>query len=540
MSTKDFSTDVRKYIEPKQVRSAIDEVLSGPLADQFFSGHFYLGGEHQEFPNSWQKEQVDSKLVLGVHESVPLLKCRSRQVELIGIGDIFNWRLPNASAQEIMDDFVADVSDVTEIIRKSKILSGRWVMIAKDQKRSVIFGDAWHSFAIYHGFDTKGRWWAASSPKLIGTPGTQELDEDIAHGVSPKLHAKSGGQYPVHITPFRHICCLLPNHCLDLVEQKAQRHWPYEKIKPVELVEASRIAAHQISQQILAMSQRYRLSCGLTAGTDSRLLLASLHHNNIQFDGFTSILDHWCHEHHFDVQVSEKLVERLGLKRQLIRAPEELSPDIDALFRACIYRPSWAHNRLAASYLTWPLRSTMNVIGWGSEINQRAWDIPDRDKPFKSDYLKCIDVPIQSPARDAVLSWAEETQQLRNDFGYQMFDLLFWEVRLGRFSATSLSDMNLIQKTVPAFNCREWFELILGATKSKMQPAVKMYSLMTKELAPSINTFDINPGLDKLSFNKWLRHSAIKNVRVLLKGVGLYRPLKNCLFERNLRRVRSS
>src|SRR4029077_6543503 len=69
--------------------------------------------------------------------------------------------------------------------------------------------------------------------------------------------------------------CLLPNHSLDLHRWTIRRFWPRKARGRLPLKEAAEKGAKQLRALTLAASRRFPLSLPLTAGRDSRALLAA-------------------------------------------------------------------------------------------------------------------------------------------------------------------------------------------------------------------------------------------------------------------------
>jgi len=87
---------------------------------------------------------------------------------------------------------------------------------------------------------------------------------------------ESGSYYPFGLTPYRHVRRVLPNHYLDLEGWKAVRHWPgkAELTVDYDTDRAVKEIVSIIKNNLQAISKRYRIHMGLTAGRDTRLLLA--------------------------------------------------------------------------------------------------------------------------------------------------------------------------------------------------------------------------------------------------------------------------
>ena len=119
----------------------------------------------------------------------------------------------------------------------------------------------------------------------LGGSADQLLDDDEYQGrfLSDRfrrLMAAEGtsGWIPGTLTAHRGVSRLLLNHYLDLDDFTQHRFWPHAELLSAPLLpleEAAAIVARQMAGFSAAAIARYRISIALTAGLDSRLVLAS-------------------------------------------------------------------------------------------------------------------------------------------------------------------------------------------------------------------------------------------------------------------------
>src|SRR5205807_4935811 len=77
-------------------------------------------------------------------------------------------------------------------------------------------------------------------------------------------------------TPYREIRTLLPNHYLDLISGTPIRYWPRAGcISRLSIAESVRRCAPILANSIKAVTKRFDLRMGMSAGIDSRKTLAA-------------------------------------------------------------------------------------------------------------------------------------------------------------------------------------------------------------------------------------------------------------------------
>ena len=134
---------------------------------------------------------------------------------------------------------------------------------------------------------------------------------------------------------------LLPNHYLDLLEWKARRHWPHQPLDDgADPAEAAEVVARVLERQIGAVTRDAPAYMSLTAGFDSRTMLACAreHLGRIRF--ITLALPDAMGR--LDVDVARRIARRHGLAHDVLPNLEPDSAELDAwLWRTglCVSEP---------------------------------------------------------------------------------------------------------------------------------------------------------------------------------------------------------
>lgn len=123
--------------------------------------------------------------------------------------------------------------------------------------------------------------------------------------------------FPVGMTPRTDIERLLPNHYLDLKKWKAVRYWPNGQVTDTTNVEETvRQIGDLVARNISAVAQVVPVQMSLTAGRDSRMLLACARHWAGEASFFTYALPDRTGK--LDVHLAERLAERLHLRHKVL------------------------------------------------------------------------------------------------------------------------------------------------------------------------------------------------------------------------------
>jgi len=152
---------------------------------------------------------------------------------------------------------------------------------------------------------------AASTTTLI------PRDGDCGDAIIPELGIPArDGSYPFGLTPRRGAWRLMPNHFLDLLSWQAVRHWPAGDLAPADPPRAVAEVASILRRHIAAMAREAPLHMSLTAGRDTRMMLACAREHVDRIAFYTVRLPNEPAK--LDCQVAPKIARRLGLRHVII------------------------------------------------------------------------------------------------------------------------------------------------------------------------------------------------------------------------------
>ena len=137
--------------------------------------------------------------------------------------------------------------------------------------------------------------------------------------------------YPFGITPHEGVKRLQPNHFLDLKDFIERRHWPRpgelstRSSKNIESTVAS--IRKKLRRNILAVIDQHPVCMSLTAGRDSRMLLATVLDRVDEIQFFTMRLPD--ENARLDCRVAASLAKRFHLKHQILEWQEASAEELD-------------------------------------------------------------------------------------------------------------------------------------------------------------------------------------------------------------------
>ncbi len=340
---------------------------------------------------------------------------------------------------------------------------GRWLLVTPD----AIYPDPVASQPAVYCAELH---MVASSPGLIPA----ETDEELAAAFD--VVARSGW-YPFGLTPKRGVQRLLPNHRLALGSFEARRDHLGPEPGSVTLEEA----AEAVISAVRAVARAFAdpgLLVGLTAGYDSRMLLAALRPYTETTEFVTSITSKRG-ANLVDVRAAQALARRYGL----IHSVAERRPATEAERREWLERTGWVAAGGRTEHM--PDKRTRyepgtrrgRVIDEDGEAEKKVFAHGATGALTKAKYWQGradLDAPLTArelvsrvgaPAVPSVLSSAEAwLASVPNGNRVRTLILLYLEQRIGAWASPALlSDAGSVPTVYP-LNSRDAIDALLGVS----------------------------------------------------------------------------
>ncbi|WP_432544284.1 asparagine synthetase B family protein [Kineococcus sp. SYSU DK002] len=308
--------------------------------------------------------------------------------------------------------------------------SGRWVCVLLGERPRVHLDPAGSLAAVYSEQEQT----LASTTTALSF-GDRALSDRHAHRT-----LGSGQYHPAGVTSDPKTRRLLPNHRLDLSTWEAERHWPPSPVQRVDATDAAALQARQdtiaagLREHVEALAARYRLVLPLTAGRDSRMLMAAAHR---VLDRCTFAVFAYTDERRADVAYAREVARRYGLQLRVLPLHEV----DDAAARAYLERVGYDANEGKAGDFDLAARTLPMdhawVTGFAGEVGRGAyWKatvIPPH--PTADELLALIRLPPDPAHRDALAAW--QAQAPHQDV-YELLDLAYLEHRVGCWASPQL------------------------------------------------------------------------------------------------------
>jgi len=260
---------------------------------------------------------------LYIYSSFPLSTSSAQDfsTEVYLIGYILNPQKPADSNDDIVTALAKNCKTQELFLKDIQVLSGRYILFYKNETSFIVVGDACSLRQCYFKL-SEGDTILTSSPKMFLDFYDYDLQinplkRDLIN--LPQYKKNESLWYGDKCIDDR-LCKLLPNHYLDLNKKELKRLDLYTNI--LDDKDIIDYASSILKGTFAALVNRYNLVQALTAGWDSRILLAASKElkDNIRFYVFN------MSDNSPDVWVPNKLSKQLDLRFEIIK-PSQLRND---------------------------------------------------------------------------------------------------------------------------------------------------------------------------------------------------------------------
>lgn len=380
-------------------------------------------------------------------------------------------------------------------------LAGRFVIIVATPDFQRLYLDAGGSLATVYD---AARQVVASTP-LDASETVNEAIRD-QFGMPPR-----GTYYPFGLTAMAGVERLIPNHYLDLQTMKQVRHWSAPEIYDHDMMPRIEEIGRLMQRNIGAMAEQYPLLMSLTAGRDSRMVLACAKPFARDILFFTREIDATAAS---DVASARKLAREHKLQH-IVLPFEPLKTDVaDEWQRRTGFTVSgrWWESYTAISKLP---NDRLFMPGLGVEVGRAYYRRPgDRaDDPLQvSDLLARMRLPDVDPIRSRCQRWINDAPTQNR---FSLLDMAYLEQRVGCWASPLHYGLVPSDLAVTPVIDRRIYELMLSLPVEYRR---------AQQLAPDVIRF-MWPELLRLPFNQPpLKARIIQQARVM--GGKVLRPLR--------------
>jgi hypothetical protein len=401
---------------------------------------------------------------------------------------------------EIVGELV-DSSNINEFISKTKKLAGRFVIVLQLKNELIVFPDPSCSIQAAYVIDKNYELVLSSNPKLIAD---YYGFKESAISKQIKSQAEETHPLPYDLTMYDEIKLVIPNHYLVCNNRKVVRYYPLEEVERVSSKKAAQISVSLLENIVKGYASKTNLSIPLTAGIDSRTVMA------ICKDLIKDIPLYTFYHNDFTENTPDIVI------------PREITSSYNLTYH-CINDLELPENILN-SYKN-ELGSSMNTsvainsyTYFKSKLNKHAFlnggIIPIAKSSFGRNLPEIFATPRFLTTKThnyskqnlmEVKRWVHDISPFVKVSKVSKFDLFFWEHRIGKWMANSYMNCDLLTNPLNIFNCRELIELWLSVSRTE-RISKSIHKRIIVLTWPELLNFPINPNR---KYEKYIQKSSI-------------------------------
>ena len=457
--------------------------------------HFHLGSAPAATIPGAVHTRVADRWTLSSHPELEVTQASGPGGSLTLLGFLLDPERPADGNRQILERLVARLGRAADLPAATAGLGGRWIVIAHDGTDTLLFHDAAGLRAVYFASgDVRpgDPVPCASEPNLLArTAGLEQDPEAVAY-----LAARDGGDQEVYwmpgdTSPVQGVRALLPNHHLDVASGAVTRYWPSGPIPEVGFEEAVAESVRLLRGQIDAAVRRWPLSLSMTAGWDSRLMLALCREGARDVFAFTLVYP-YQYSTFPDLMVPARLLPRLGMKHHRIEYP----PDVDPAVRALVRRNNGANG----PYYNADIQALLEAHPPGHvcltgdvaevvKVHYRSGEVADRDlTPL--DLARLLGIGEEPFVLRAMERWLASARPAP----LPLRDLFCWEQMAGRWQARIRGDFDVVHESLSPLDCRLLLTTMLGVPEARRRgPGFELTGAVIQALWPEVMALPINP-----------------------------------------------
>jgi 2'-5' RNA ligase len=435
---------------------------------------------------------VAGRYFLSVHRDLDLTHVERDGRSLTLLGFALDPDRPHADNHDILSELLVAVAGGADLFDSVESWGGRWVLIAHGTE-TIVLHDATAQRQCYFTRDaSRGTITCGSEPGLMAERLGLSLDPEAVAFVQ----SRPTDDYEVYWMPgdstlYAGLAALLPNHTLSLTSGTVRRFWPSRSLPLAGYPELLDESVRLLQGQMQSALHRAQLAIPLTAGWDSRLMLALCRDLKSEVYAFTIAYPSVAVGAN-DVTVPARLLAKLGIDHHVIPYPET----VDEAFKHIFHRNNVSANTAycadsQALYHVFP-SDRVCVTGDAAEIVKSYFQrTRPESEPISGSELASLTRLGNHPfVERAFARWLDDAAHPPID----VLDLFCWEQVGGRWQSKVRAEYDIVQESFAPLSNRRLLRLMLCVdVNQRRAPDFEFFADLLKTLWPEVLSEPINP-----------------------------------------------
>ncbi|MEK0448819.1 MAG: hypothetical protein RL088_1087 [Verrucomicrobiota bacterium] len=498
-----------------------------------FRRQFVLAPRPLEKFADWQQRRVAGKWTIHAHPDLPLAQSRSGTTEVTLIGCCLNPDAPSQTDAEICQWLAEGTETIEDLERKTRRLTGRWVVLFCNASGDFLMPDPCAMRLVQYFEHHPDGPWCFTQPESVKDILQLRINPEAERELfSTPYYLNTVERWlPGSETHYESVKHLSPNHWLDLSTSRPARFWPREKLVPVSEEDGVVKAGALLRGGIEAAIKRFPLALPLTAGWDSRLLLAAA--KPFAKDIYYYTLKYNSHRQDAcDLSIPARLLAKLGLPHRMIECPAGMADGFARIFHENVTLAAYAHGPIVYGLFREYPQDRVCLKGMCLEIARcflYKYDYPEHLDGRQLAVIACGAKRVNDYMIRHFAGWLAGAQPAATAAGYEVLDLFQWEQKVSNLVCHVESSFDITYETVALYNNRALLETLLAVpAKSRQHPGYGFYRKLIGHLWPETLSEPINPESFSESFQSRIK-TVKRDAKATLRRFGLLATAKKLI-----------
>ncbi len=475
-----------------------DTTTKYPIKKLLFRRQFILGPKFIENLPYWKRIKIRDEILISIHPDLDVHQIVYEDSSLTLLGFMLDPVEPSANNIDILKSLIGKLlasKDLNSFFKNTYTLGGRWVLIIDDGNEIRLLNDTTgYRQVFYTDLSICEQLWCASQPGIIAEILNLDMDKDALEFLDLDKYKHWGNKeyvFPGESSLYKEIKHLLPNHYLNLRTGSCCRFWPDRNLDEMPLDECIQKSARILKGLMRSALNRFDLALSITAGRDTRLILAVSREISDRLYYFTHM--HWSlSESSADIKIPARLLSRLGLRHNIIKCPQKINAELKRLYKRNVTAAHQVYEGIfQGMYNSYP-ENRVCVKGNAIPIVKCHFHQSSNNGNANSSTLaRLLKVEGCSFAMHDFEKWLSDARDIYN---VNILDLFSWEIKDGNWQAMAQLEFDIIHEVFVPFNCRRLLIDMLSVDREyRKPPDYKLHTELITLLWPELLMEPINP-----------------------------------------------
>ena len=430
-----------------------------------------LTGELSPALNDWIRKSIGTLHFL-LHPETKFWQASSPHSNIVIVGHVFDAINGNLDSQNIVEKLAEFKSVSDGFLEYLDNLAGRYLVFANHGAGWITYPDAIGSKMTYFSPESLGT--VASHATLIANACGIPLNFDIqGYMLSDSYRKRDVKNLPGLCTEYENLFVAPANHSLELMGMNLERFWPRENISHnnTELAEQTFITYLDNYSDYITKTFDTDVF-GLTAGMDSRTMLAPLLAKNVNIEAFTLLRGGESNRQ--DMEGAKALAAKFGFSHTQINvstAKSRLEGYFDPSRK--VLRMNGGPHRLNAVYSNDAFFKHFKdnlsdncsfTRGFGGEIIRGFYQKSGQQlkEATASKFAGLTGILGDSDLVKLYFQHFIDNLGYDKCFDADLFDIFYMEHRMSKWAANSLNETDITAHSIVGMSCRKLYEVNMG------------------------------------------------------------------------------